>query len=251
MERPSERPADAAKDFHRPGASRTAAFVLLLGVGLAAGLVSGLLMHVVGEPFGVPAELSAGIGAGGPSPDRLPALNAAQAAAEQRNAALALATAGKILGLSLAVAVAVLRKSLRGAVLGALAGVVFGGLFGAAAGYVGLVTNSRLLEAGSLDRSHVSIAVHAVAWSIVALGVGAACTVAAGSARSALRYLPATFAAGLLAGLLYFPLVAVLIPAEDTNIVIPESLVAQMLWTTVPGVLMGLTVARAWSRAAD
>lgn len=269
MEQPSDRPPEArdqgvrsgestastagspAEGVPGAGVSRATAFLLLVAAGLAAGAAGGLLSHAVGAPFEVPAELTEGIGMGGPPPDRAPVIAAAQAAAEQQNAALAAAAAGAILAIGLAVTIGLLRKSLRGAVLGGLAGVVLGILFGAAAGYAGLLTNGALLEAGSLDRSHVSIAVHAVVWSIVALGVGAACAAAAGSARSAGIYIPASFAAGLLAGLLYFPLVAVLVPAEDTNIVIPEGLAARILWTTLPGLLMGLTVARASSKRSS
>ena len=233
----------------RAPVSGATAFFILLAVGLVAGPAAGLLMRAVGQPFGVPAELVAGLGPGGPSPDRAPAIEAAEAAAERRNAALTLAIAGAVLGCGLAAAVGFVGRSSRRAMLGALAGVIFGALFGAAAGYAALLTGGSLANVDSVDPSHVSMAIHTVAWGIVAPGVGVACTVAAGSARLAGRYVPATVAAGILAGLLYFPLVALLLPTEDTDIVIPESLAARILWTTVPAVLIGVTVARTANRA--
>lgn len=225
-----------------------------LGMGLAGLLgayLSWITIGAIGEVSKLPADL-AGLGFGQvPSPEVQARLAAATLARNCRNSSLWMGATGAILGSLFGIATCVIRKLRMSGIRVLLETVTLGTLFGALAGFIACRIDSiayQNLELGATKPpEYITLLMHSVTWLTAGLGLGLGIAVGRGkTCRSIMEATLGTALAGMLGGCL-FPIVAGLIaPAVNSTYPIPAltPASAQIIWLSLPSVLMGLAIGR-------
>lgn len=200
---------------------------------LLAGIIAWSLVTWLPPVFHVPREYDVP-NLGAPA-EKFAANRAAQNRADRLNSMLELAIVGSLLAGSIAVPLAGARRlTTRVAVA-----VPLGALSGAAGALVGsLVRDVWVQTAAQPDLIH-AVRLYFAALATLGLGVGLTLGVACGGIGSMLT---AGLMAGGLAGILYPVALCVLMPAAETECVIPGESTSQMLYTVLTAVLLGLVL---------
>lgn len=162
-----------------------------------------------------------------------------------QNSALLLAVIGGCLGAFLGLAEGVLRHSIGSAALKLLTGAVLGAVFGAAGGLAQVFAGLRIERLTQLDPTFRTMAMHSIAWLIVGAGVGLAMLLPPRRLPGLVRGVLSAIAAGLVAGILYAPLAALLFPLNDADQAVPGGSGNRLLFIAVAAGLIGLALGRA------
>lgn len=213
--------------------------IALLAGAIAWGLIERLhpVFHVSSEydvpDLGAPAEDFA-------------AHRAARNRADRYNAMLDLAIVGGLVAGALA-----LTGTARRPVTRAVVAVPLGGLGGAAGGVLGSLVHAAWVQtAGQPDVIH-AVGLHSAALAPLGLGVGLAAG-AAGAAGGRFRTaVPAGLVGGALAGVLYPVAMSLLLPAAETEALIPAESGSRLLYVGMTAALLGLLMPAAASLRKD
>jgi hypothetical protein len=214
--------------------------------GAVAAIAASLLVEEFGHPFALSAEATAGIGVV-PTPEQAARVTLAKRVRDGKNLYVTFALMGGEIGLAFGVVLGLLRRSTRAALLGLAGGAVFGAGLGAAGGFAVGSVSEFLKSAASLENEHRVIIAHLAGWAITGIGIGMGAALGMGERRAVVKGLLAGFAGGLIGGGIYVPIAAILMPTVDTDLVIPDSWSAKLVWIAVPAVLMGVGLGRALS----
>jgi hypothetical protein len=233
-----------AQDAPRRVASRAAFIAVLAVTGAVAAAIVSKIVEDFGRPFQLPPEATAGIGVS-PTSEQAARVTAAKLIRDGKNLYVTFAIMGGGIGLAFGIVMGLLCRSTRGALLGFAGGAVFGAGLGVAGAYAVLHVGYLASSSTALENEHKIIFAHLAGWAITGLGVGLGASLAMLDRRALLRGLLAAFAGGLIGGGLYVPIAAVLMPSVDTDLVIPDSWTAKLVWIAVPAVLMGVSLGRA------
>jgi hypothetical protein len=205
-------------------------------------LLASVLVEYFGSPFRIPESVIAGIGVA-PTPEQSARVGAAQRVRAGRNSSVTFALIGAALGLSFGSALGIGRRSLRAFAANSVGGLLCGAASGAIAGAIAAIVVPVLFP--SLEAEHKTILAEASSWAITGIGVGLGVSLALHCRRALANGALGGFAGGLIGGVLYFPVVALLIPAVDTDLLIPDLFVAKLVWIALPAIGMALGMGRA------
>ncbi len=209
---------------------RTLAVVLVMAlIGAAAGGAGLYVTETYSEHFEIPEELK-GLTAN-LSEEQTQKIDAASLKAEFQNTTLVMG----LFGLAHRGPVGVghrLDRALGGEVAsGTIARRVIGSAAGAGAGYAGLWLSGWLESSTQWDITLRTCVTHAAVWSIIGVGVGlAAGLLVAPRLKSTFKAIGALIGAGIVAGMLYPFLAAVLLPSGNPDRTIPEGLANRAFW---------------------
>ncbi len=223
------------------------------GGGMAIGVFGGIVWALLGGValwavvqasypwFMVPPELAAVSPLS--HPELLPEAEAARKKALTQNSIAVVALLGALVGGALAVGDGVKRRSPAAALAAGAASAVVGAALGSLAGFVGdRLFGDPGLVAGStpLDRTVQSMAAAlAILGGGVGLGAGASC---GRRVRTAVVCVVGGVATGAFAGMVYPLAASVLLPAMQTELLVPEEPINRLLWIGVISFLLGLGV---------
>jgi hypothetical protein len=165
-----------------------------------------------------------------------------------KNAAVGMVIMGFGLGLVLTVGELMIRRSHGRAIWGGLlAGLIAGGIsFGAAS--VGNTLSDALGPTGdptapsSMSPLVKTMVVQGAVLGMIGLGVGLAMSVPMLSPRPLGVCLFGCLLGGLLAAVVFAPTVGLLLPHENTEELMPDSRMGQLLWVGLTAGLIGITV---------
>ena len=213
-------------------------------LGAFAALLAGLLVwgtwQAMDPVFVMPEELT-----NLPSPvpaDLAIKQDQATAVMNRHNAILALGILGAVVGLFLATCEAGSRRALKSACWRSPMSAALAGLFGAGAGLAGsLVLESPELLGGWTPLAK-TVVVQGVTLGILGLGVGVGVALPHGRLRLILRSATGGILGGLLAGLICPVVVAFLLPAAQTERVMPNDVASRLIWMTAAAVLIALVL---------
>jgi hypothetical protein len=223
------------------------AYIGVLAVtGAVAAAVMSKVIEDYGRPFQLPPEATAGIGVA-PTPAQSARVTAAKRIRDGKNLYVTFALMGGGIGLAFGVVLGLMRGSPRAALLGFAGGAVFGAGLGAAGAFAVRFVGDLANSSTSLESEHKIIFAHLAGWAVTGLGVGLGAGFAMLERRALLRGSLAAFAGGLIGGGIYVPVAAVLMPSVDTDLIIPDSWTAKLVWMALPAVLMGVSLGRALS----
>jgi hypothetical protein len=214
----------------------------LLIAALISALVGAAAAQHFGSPFSIPRSVTAGIGVVA-TPEQAATVGAAKRVRDANNTCATFAIVGMMMGLVYGVVVGVASLTLRRIVTGFVCGTLAGAICGFIAGY--LTTPASQVLASSLDSEERTIAVNSLAWGITALGSVFGTLFALPSRRALIPCLLAGFAGSLAGGLLYVPVISLSFPDVDTELIIPDSLVAKCVWIGLPALGFSLGMVRA------
>lgn len=216
---------------------------MLVGASVLAAVLACVVIPMFGVFFQIPPELTVGIGSS-PSPEKLAELNAAQRIADRKNSMLRIGLFGAIVGSLLGGAAGIARRRTSSIGLGAAAGLTLGGLFGFLGGLAANTLAQRLTSVIA-DEMQRMMVVHLTGWAVAGIGIGLAVGLAFRGHGVLVRAVVASLAAGLIGGLIFAPLAAILLPNADSDLPYPKGLDARALWIALPTILIGIAIARA------
>jgi hypothetical protein len=225
------------------GGSQPQASTLAMTV---AGLVGGVLAWLLILQFYgiVQRGAVAGLEAGPPGGEVGARVIAATRVAEIRNLALAIGLFGMAVGGTLGIVEGFAQRWAHdGAKLGVEFGSVAGILLGAALGALGGYSSAGVgewLDQTSVSLTYNTILVHGTAWGIAGIGIGLATGIACKNVKAALLGALLCAVAGILGAVIYSPVAALVFPAFDSDLSVPDGSLNRLAWVLLPAALMGL-----------
>jgi hypothetical protein len=220
--------------------------ILMLAAGVLGVLLSWLLMERFGSTFRVPASVTAGISYS-PTPEQAANISKYKRINDFENWPLRYAIFGGLLG-GLLSGAAAMSRSARPVLIGALAGAALGGAGGTAVAALNQFLpgddafKNWLGSYGDNAFTFRVILIHLTGFAIAGIGVGWAVRLAIGRRELTGRCLLHGLAAGLLGGILFAPLSAVLMPGVEENLY-PMAGANRLLWLALPGLLLAFALA--------
>ena len=219
--------------------------------GLIGAILSWVAIGAIGDVFQLPAEL-AGLGFGQAlSPEDQVRLAAATLTRNIGNSSLWLGATGAILGSLLGIATCVTRRLGISGIGVLLATVTLGALFGASAGFTACWMNKvafdNLATGATQPPESMTLLMHSVTWLIAGVGLGLGIAIGRRhKMRSTVGTALVTGLAGLLGGCLFPIVTGLFAPAVNSVYPIPalEPVSGQIIWLSLPSVLMGLAIGR-------
>jgi hypothetical protein len=227
------------------GRARGAPIVLLIAGVLGGGLAWMLVQKSEGY-FKPAADVMRNTGQA-ISPEAMKLMEAEKLRTDCKNATLAAGLFGIVVGGMLGVGSGISQRSVRAAGLALLTGALFGGTLAAIGGYLEVVANARLGQDQSLDKTLKAMTVHSIAWMLAGGGIALGVSLPRWRGGLLIRCVGAGIAAGVIAGLLYSPLAAMLFPTERSEQPLPTGAWNRLFWISLPAGLMGLAIGRASS----
>lgn len=152
-----------------------------------------------------------------------------------KQSGLAFGIFGGLLGASLALADSLFRRSFSGLMVATLGAATLGAAFGAGGGIAARFALNPLFFRSGQHPMVVSILVHMVCWSVLALGIGLSFRWGRGGPREALRNAFACALGGILAAMLFTPICSYLMPLDSTVPLVPENANPRLLWLVLAG----------------
>ncbi|MSR58972.1 MAG: hypothetical protein EXS05_15230 [Planctomycetaceae bacterium] len=222
--------------------------MLMLCAGVLGVVLSWLLIEQFGSTFRVPEWVTAGINYA-PNPEQSANITKYNRIIEFGNWPLRFAIFGALLG-GLLSSAAARSRSATPVLIGALAGAALAGLGGAAVAALNqsLPGDDAFKNWSESYQSAVPtfriILIHGTGFAIAGIGVSLAVSLAMRRRDLVMRCVSHGLVAGLLGGMLFGPLSAVLMPAIEETLY-PKEGANRLLWLAVPGLLMayGITTA--------
>src|SRR5262245_31688744 len=231
----------------RPSVPPARSMLLLVVAAAVSAVLAAALVQQFGSPFRIPASATAGIGVTA-TPEEVARVTAAKRMRDGRNACVTFALIGAVLGLSFDFALGIGRRSGRGLAVGLVVGVLCGATFGAMGGAIAAEAAPAWFV--SLETEHRTILTEALSWAVTSIGVGLGCFFSLRRPRALAAGVVAAFAGGLIGGALYMPVAALLLPSVDTELIIPDSFLARLVWISLPAMGMAFGMGRALVRNA-
>lgn len=234
------------------GAGTAPVATLAIGplAGAAAALLAGMAVWAFGQAFGpvfaLPPQL-----ANLPTPAPVHLLNAqaeAGARANVYNTLLTMGLFGGLVGAALATAEGWGRRSWGMAAAGGPISAAVGLLFGGLAAWLALLLDACDAARLNLVDLGKTALVQAVMLATLGAGLGIGVGLLSRSRKTVLRCLLGGWLGGCLAGFLYPVAAAWLLPAADTESVIPRGPVNHLLWIGMVAGLLGATIPAGSSR---
>jgi hypothetical protein len=219
--------------------------IRLLVAAVISSVLASLMVQQFGSAFQIPPSVIAGIGVV-PTPEQAAKVAAAKRTRDCRNACVTFALIGSIMGLSFGSALGIGRHSLRAFAANSAGGILCGAASGAMAGAIEVIVVPVLFP--SLAAESKTIPAEASSWAITGIGVGLGVNLAPLCRRALVSGTIAALGGGLIGGIVYVPIVAVLVPDVDTELVVPDSFVGKLVWIALPAMGMALGMARALPR---
>ena len=227
---------------------RTLAVVLVMAlIGAAAGGAGLYVTETYSEHFEIPDELK-GLTAN-LSEEQTQKIDAASLKAEFQNTTLVIGVFGLALGGLLGLGTGWIEHSVAKSLLGLLLGGLLGGAAGAGAGFAGLWLSGWLEASTQWDITLRTCVTHAAVWSIIGVGVGLATgLLVAPRLKSTLKALGVLIGAGIVAGMLYPFLAAVLLPSGNPDRTIPDGLANRAFWALLASILLSIALGHTLNR---
>lgn len=206
---------------------------------MVGSLFAWALIELFHPVFKVPSELMVER----PSQQQEALLAAAEFTTGLYNAALALGVAGAILAGALAMGEGWARRSWKMAIAGFLGCALAGAFFGGLAGWVGhsVFQFAKLPGALAIDLEG-TVVVQMTMLAVLGAGIGLVLGSLTGEAGGLFTRVLAGALAGVLAGLVCPFATANLLPAANTENIVPQGKFAALLWLGLTGVLLGLII---------
>ena len=228
------------------------------GISVPSALVGGLMAWIafsIWYPvFTVPRELIGKLPDGqSPTADIVAAINAADALADGYNAVLFLGIFGALVAAVLVIGLGISRRDLRTIVGGGAVGALGGAAVGCIAGGLGWATYEVAVSAGGFSPLARTIWVHIAMLGALGGGVGMVLGTFVRRRRSVLTGLAYGVIAGVLSGLVFPILTAIVLVNASIQEIIPTGPVgntvfnAQLLWIGVTAALLGLLIPSAFA----
>jgi hypothetical protein len=215
----------------------------LLCAGLVAGAIAWGLVELGHDTFKretlPPAE-----GASVMNPLLDPATVEIARQTDLKNGLLSMALLGSSAGacLALAAALASGRFTAGKGIVAVGIGAVAGAAFGALGAYAAFTVRDVLPKQVDVSPTTLTYVAQGVAWGILGLGIGLAVSVSSPRAKVFAANAGVGALAGVLAALVYQAASALLLPAENTARIIPESMPARALWAVLSCAIIGLVL---------
>lgn len=212
-------------------------------VGAALGFV---LLTNWGQPVVIPPEL-ADLTPTSP-PEKLALKDAATAHMLKVNAVVSFTMLAAVTGLALCSAAArTYRRGITQLIIGVLVGVTASGLSGFVGSIAGENLQARLhdIPISTLSVGAKTICVHITAWCLTGMGLCGSLAFVTRRLNCLVKYVGAGAIGGVLAGVLYSPLAAILFPINDSDRLVPTGVANGLVWSVLSAavitvVLVGL-----------
>ncbi len=225
-------------------------FLLPLIAATVGGFLAGLAILPLGDTFGYPPEIQAVVYEVNANLD-FQEIKQLDRQILLKNTTLSACVAGMLV-VSLLGLAAGLSGARRGALFGFGQGLGLGAVGGALGGFVGAMTwqfmvdNEYMMETSSDTSTHAAIA-NAILWACIGVAGGIAVQVR-GNRQSSII---AGLMGGGVAALLFFLMASFVLTSAKLDSPIPENvnetpwMLARLMWALIPGVIIGLFIARA------
>lgn len=239
------RKADESQDSADPPPPSALPAVLLFGLcGLLGAVISGIAVdriHGQDNYFQFPEEVSKKFPPmGQPIPQEV--LDLKDATLKQldcKNTGLSLGLFGAVVCGLFGVGSGLLSKRPMSVLIGLIAGPVLGAAFGVLAALAEVYVAYALRD-GELGRMTQAMVFHAVAWGVLAAGVGLSAGIPSRSGKTCFQAVGLAVLAGVLAGVLYSPIAGVLFVNDKSDVIAPTGLWNRTFWLALAAVLTGL-----------
>lgn len=152
-----------------------------------------------------------------------------------KQSALAIGIFGALLGGTLAFADSAFRRGVPETLTAIFGAAAIGSIFGAVGGVTARFSLNPLYFTTGYHPIVVTIMVHVVCWSILALGIGLSFRWGIGGWRESVRNSAACILGGITAGLVFTPLCSYLLPIHSTVPLVPEESMPRLLWMALAG----------------
>lgn len=153
-----------------------------------------------------------------------------------KQSALAVGVFGLCLGGFLAFAESIGRRNLKTMAIATLGTGVLGAAFGAAGGVAARYALTPLFFRSGQHPMVVTMIVHMICWSCLAVGIGLSYRWGCGGTKEAFRNAIACVLGGIVAALLFTPICSYWMPINSTVPLVPEESYPRMLWIGLAGV---------------
>ncbi len=214
----------------------------LVIIALIGALIGFAVMSKYGQPIALSKEM-ADIGPMSP-PDQIALKNAATERMVLVNSITSFCLLATSVGVLLGAWAGTYHPSRVRIVVGAVVGLILTAAISAAAAYAGIQLKARLhpIPVGTLSLSAKTICVQMLAWGLTGMAFCSAIALAAGRAKALPKYAGAGLLGGILAGVVYPPLAAVLFQMDDTDQLVPLGTASGLVWGAVSTGLIAIVV---------
>ncbi len=214
----------------------------LVVIALTGALLGFALMSKFGQPVALSREM-ADIGPMSP-PDQIALKTAATDRMVLINSITSFSLLATSVGLLLGAWSGTYHSSRVRIVVGAVVGLILTAAISAAAAYAGIQLKTRLhlIPVATLSQSAKTICVQMLAWGLTGMALCSAIALGAGRAKALPKYAGAGLLGGILAGVVYPPLAAVLFQMDDTDQLVPLGTASALVWGAVSSGLIAIVV---------